>query len=427
MAQFAALSLVAVLAACDEETTVEPPAPPPQIQTTQSYSKSSTGLPNVEVFAMLTLSNGEFWIGTSQGIARYPSVTATQRIPGADGVINELNGLPNPKVRDIVEMDGVVYVATWGGGIAIYDITAGTWESRTPADDTADDVHPQNVSLGRFVAPGTGIIVQPGPNGILETVPQGDDRISGNNIIDGAGGNGIAETTAHRGLNGAIADLEPSPIEGKLYLATNDAISIYDPALDRFSSFTSLTREVVSAVGVRDTPGGIERWYGPRVETVEDDPPPPMPAAGITVWRGVSTFYTYTKVNSGLPEPNVNAIYFDADAGPDILWVATANSGVSRVQVGASTWTTYTALQGLPSNTVYSVVRAAAPGGGSTIWVATQNGVARLRGDGTWQGYNTSGGLAADRVRRVYSDDGLRLWIGYIDAGAARLNASGAK
>jgi hypothetical protein len=428
LTRFAALSLVAALAACDDETTVEPPPPVPQIATTQSYSKNtSTGLPNAEVYALLTLSNGEFWVGTAQGIARYPSVTATQRIPGPEGVINELNGLPNPKVRDMVEMNGKVYVATWGGGFAIYDVAGGTWESRTPADDTADDVHPQNVSLGRSVTPGSGVIVQPGPNGILETVPQGDDRISGNNIIDGASGNGIAETTAHRALNGSISDIEPSPVEGKLYLATNDAISIYEPALDRFSSFTSVTREIVSAVGVRDTPGGIERWYGPRVETVEDDPPPPMPAAGITVSRGVSTFYSLTKVNSGLPEPNVTAIFYDPDGGVDVLWVATANAGVSRVQVDASTWTNYTALQGLPSNTVYSVARAAAPGGGTTIWVATQNGVARLKGDGTWQGYNTGGGLAGDRVRKVYSDDGLRLWIGYVDAGAARLNASGAQ
>lgn len=422
VARLAAVSLVAALAACDEEVTVEPPPPPPQIATEQSYAKSSTGLPNNEVYAFLVLSNGEFWVGTEQGIARYPSISATARIPGDDGVINELNGLPNPKVRDIVEMDGKVYVATWGAGIAIYDLGAGTWESRTPADDVADDVHPQNVSLGRSVTPGTGIIVQPGPNGVLETLPQGDDRISGTNIIDGASGNGIAETTAHRGLNGSVSDLEPSPIEGKLYLATNDAISIYDPALDRFSSFTSLTRELVSAVGVRDTPAGIERYYGPRVETVEDDPPPPMPAPGITVSRGIATFFTYTQVNSGLPEPNVTAIFYDPDAGLDVLWVATANSGVSRVQVEAKTWTTYTTLEGLPSNTVYSVARAAAPSVvGSTVWVATQNGIAFLQSNGIWQGYNTGGGLAADRVRKVYSDDGLRLWIGYVDAGAARI------
>lgn len=152
-----------------------------------------------------------------------------------------------------------------------------------------------------------------------------------------------------------------------------------------------------------------------------------MPAAGITVSRGPSTVYTYTMVNSGLPEPNVTAIFYDPDAGTDIFWVATANKGVSRVVVDAKTWTTYTTVEGLPSNTVNAITRAAAPGVGTTIWVATQNGVARLEGTGTWQAYNTSGGLASDRVRKVYSDDGQRLWIGYIGDGAAKLNPTNAE
>jgi ligand-binding sensor domain-containing protein len=358
------LALVAVLAACDDTTTVPAPELPPQISTTQSYAKGSTGLPNGDVYAMLTLSNGEFWIGTEQGIARYASIDATKRIAGDDGVINELNGLPNPKVRDMAELNSKVYVATWGGGFGIYDIAGGTWTSR--------------------------------------------------NVVNGL-------------RNSSIADIAVSTDENKVYLATNDGVSIYDPTADTFSSFVTLTRPVVSAVAVRNSTGGFERWYGPRVETIEDDPPPPMPAAGITVSRGSSTVYTYTMVTSGLPEPNVTAIFYDSDAGTDIFWVGTANKGVSRVAVDASTWATYTTVQGLPSNTVYAITRAAAPGGGTTIWVATQNGVARLEGTGTWQGYNTSGGLASDRVRKVYSDDGQHLWIGYINGGAARLNPTSAK
>jgi ligand-binding sensor domain-containing protein len=138
------------------------------------------------------------------------------------------------------------------------------------------------------------------------------------------------------------------------------------------------------------------------------------------VSRG-SAVYVYTEENSGLPESNVNAIYFDDD--DDLFWVAVSTQGVSSVDVDNSIWTNYTTVQGLPSNTVYSVTRAASPevGSTSTIWVATQNGIARLKSDGTWQGYSTSGGLSSDRVRRVYSDNGLNLWCGYIAGGAARL------
>ena len=121
-----ALGLIAALAACDDEKTVAPPPPAPQIPVSQTYSKGSNGLPSNDVYTILTLSNGEFWIGTEQGIARYASISATSRISGTDGVINELNGLPNPKVRDIAELNGMVYVATWGGGLAIYDIASDT-------------------------------------------------------------------------------------------------------------------------------------------------------------------------------------------------------------------------------------------------------------------------------------------------------------
>lgn len=355
VASLAALSMITVFVGCEgeEETTVAPPAPPPQITTVQAYS----GLPDNDVFAMLVLSNGEFWIGTEQGIAVYASVTATQRM----GLVNELNGLPNPKVRDLAELDSKVYVATWGGGFAIYDIAGNTWTSRSVA-------------------------------------------------------NGLR--------NSSVTDIEVSPDENKVYMATNDGVSIYDPVADTFASFTTLTRPVVGAVAVRNSMSGFERWYGPRVESIEDESQGPLPAAGITVSRGAAVF-TYTMVNSGLPEANVNAIFYDSGAGAlgeDLFWVATANNGVSQVSVDQSTWTTYTTVQGLPSNTVYSVARI-----DGTIWVATQNGVARLKVDGTWQGYNTGGGLAADRVRRVYTDDGQRLLIGYIKSGAARLDPNSAQ
>ncbi len=367
-ARIATLALIVAVAACEEEVTVAPPGLPPQIATQQSYVKGSRSLPNNDVYALLAVSNGELWIGTEQGIARFPSLTATQH-DGPSDIVNELNGLPNPKVRDMVELLGKVYVATWGGGIGIYDIAGNAWTSRNVADGLT---HP-------YVAD---------------------------------------------------AEVAADELGGRVYFATSDGVSIYDPAANSFTPFDNLTREVVSTVAVRNSTGGFERWYGPRVETVEDDPPPPMPDAGITISRGANTVFTVTTENSGLPEPNVNAIYYDPldpAAAEGIFWVGTSSAGVSRVSVDQSLWTTYTPTSGLPSSTVYSVTRAAAPVGGSTIWVATQDGVARLKGDGEWQGYNTGGGLAADRVRVVYSPDASRLWIGYVGGGAARLDAQGAK
>jgi ligand-binding sensor domain-containing protein len=347
----AALVLAAGFIACgDDESSVAPPPAAPQITTTQAYTKGSDGLPNNDVYALITVSTGEFWVGTDQGIARYPSVDATKR----SGLFDELNGLPSRRVRDIVEMSGKVYVATWGGGLGIYEIATGLWTSKTTA-------------------------------------------------------NGLR--------SGEITDLDASPTENRIYVATANQVSILNAGTGTFTSFTGATRPVVSAVSVRDVASGIERWYAPRIESIEVDPE--LEPAGITVSKG-ATVYDMTEGNSGLPEPCVTAIYYDAVASE--FWVAMCTEGVCKVNVETSTWTQYTDANGLPSNTVYGIARA-----NNAMWVATQNGVARQKADGSWQGYNSGGGLVSDRVRRVYSDDGQRLWIGYINAGAARLNPASAE
>jgi hypothetical protein len=73
-------------------------------------------------------------------------------------------------------------------------------------------------------------------------------------------------------------------------------------------------------------------------------------------------------------------------------------------------------IQGLPSNTVYSLAYA-----NGILWAATLNGLAKRVGEHRWQGYNRGGGLQSDRVRVVYSPDGDRLYVGFIEGGAARV------
>jgi ligand-binding sensor domain-containing protein len=125
-------------------------------------------------------------------------------------------------------------------------------------------------------------------------------------------------------------------------------------------------------------------------------------------------------VNSGLLEPNVNDIFYDADT--DLFWVAFSTRGLAVVDVDASMWTYFNMRNGLPSNVVYSVTKV-----GETIWVGTQNGVARQLGDGNFRGYGRSGGLPGDRVRRLYSNDSNSLWAALIENGAVELDPASAQ
>ncbi len=346
-----ALGVLAVVAACSETTLPPPPGLPPQIETLASYSYSNTGLTNNDVYAFLAVSNGEFWIGGASGIARFPDENATSRDP--DAYVSEITGLPNSKVRVMVEYSGKVYVGTWGGGVGVYDVAGGTWTA-----------------------------IQQRTNGLR---------------------------------NNSIADIEVSAESGgRIYFATNDGVSIYNPATQTFTSVVTppLLDKLVSSIEVVDFSGTINRWYGPRNEVRLT--PAQILVHGITVTRTPGTTYTYTPANSGIAEPNVNDILYDSDR--QSYWVAYGSKGIAEVSLTQKTWTTDTLVQGLPSNTVYSITRA-----NGIMWAATLNGLAKRVGEHKWQGYDRGGGLQADRVRAVYSPDGDRLYVAFMDGGAARV------
>ena len=154
-------------------------------------------------------------------------------------------------------------------------------------------------------------------------------------------------------------------------------------------------QSTISSVAVTEAAGVVQRWYGPRVEIGV--------AAnyqqyyGILVSKNTSAEYKYSTVNSGLVERNVNDIFYDAVR--QTYWVSYVTQGISEVNVDTKTWTDYTVVQGLPSNTVYAIVRASdGSASGTTLWAATQGGLAKLNSTATtWQGYGRSGGLPGDR------------------------------
>src|SRR5882672_9511129 len=109
---------LAVVAGCTNDPVIpKPPKQPPQLTTTVSYinTNDNHGLPSNDVNAFLTLSNGELWVGTAAGVARYPSINAGSKPPVAPAatIVNEINGLPHPLVKSMVELDSKVYVGTW--------------------------------------------------------------------------------------------------------------------------------------------------------------------------------------------------------------------------------------------------------------------------------------------------------------------------
>ena len=181
-----------IAAACEEDTTVTPPAAPPQITHGPWYTKTfnsagiQTGLQNNDVFDMLVRTDNTVWIANEGGVAVYPDLNTTTRSVG----YNELNGMSNPKARRIIEYNNQLWVATWGGGVNLYDIASDTWSA--------------------FRTTGRGLT---------------NDQ--------------VADIALHNGL---------------LFFATNDGVSIYNPATDtwqRFQEAQGLMVPFVSSVEVK--------------------------------------------------------------------------------------------------------------------------------------------------------------------------------
>ena len=176
-----ALGLLASVA-CNNSTNLPPaPAPPKQIGTSVSYTKTvnskgeTTGLPSNEVYSFLTISTGEFWVGTNAGVARFANINTNTLGPG--DIVNEISGLPHPEVRCMAEYSGRVFVGTWGGGIGVYNIANNSWAQ-----------------------------IRPGTTGLVD---------------------------------GFISGMAVSPDEDRIYFSTNNGVSIYDPTAHTFKHFTT--------------------------------------------------------------------------------------------------------------------------------------------------------------------------------------------
>ncbi len=333
---------------CDEDNGVQPPPPPPQIPVLAKYAKNvdpTKGLQSNDVYDVFVDSNGKTWFATSFGVSRFDGTTS-------EAVYNQNNGLPNPKCRSIAELGGRLYVATWGGGVGIYDMNGDFWTK-------------------------------------LNT----DSGLT----------------------NNLVADIDV--YNNQVYFATNGGVAIYThnkqlPVRQRWVKYTgdNILGSFVSCVEADSTPRGVEKWYGP---TGDDVAVGRESTRGITVIRETSWLpIHYTITNSDLPEPRINDIFYDAEM--DEFWVATKRKGLAKVDVSGSSWTIYTTGDGLPADLVYSVTKVA-----GEIWVGTQNGLAKQLSNGRFKAYGQSSGLPGDRVRVVYTDPQNRLWLGFVQAGAA--------
>lgn len=327
------------LGACHEESTPPPPPKPPQLPL-QIFNRQS-GLPNNEVFDILTDSQGRTWFATNENLGLLEGGNLSR--------IGQPEGLLHPNLRCLAEFGGKIYIGSWGGGVLIYD--GASWEALVTRD------------------------------GLL----------------------------SNKIYSVAVDD-------SSLWFATIKGVSQYVPDSDKFISYvgvlpknrwTPVKKGILqsintSSVEVANTSRGPEVWFGAKYQFV-------------TVWRPeIEDYFVYNLSNSAIPGEGINDILYNADDG--LYWVAFALYGVASIDVDNSAWRQYTMVDGLPSDVVYSIALDQA----GRLWVGTNGGVARKEGD-TFLAFTKGSGLPDERVQKVYSAPDGEIWLGFVDAGAARI------
>jgi signal transduction histidine kinase/ligand-binding sensor domain-containing protein/CheY-like chemotaxis protein/HPt (histidine-containing phosphotransfer) domain-containing protein len=327
----------------------------PKTRTLDSYKASSAlgVLPNDVVYSILRDASGELWIGTNGGgVARMDRTRRSFTAFVADP--NDPGALPSGKmISTLVDSRGSLWASVYGGGIHRYDEKTGKW---THFRHSSSD-----------------------PSSI------GDD----------------------------ICFYLYEDREGRLWAATNDGLSLYDPARNGFKTYrhvdgdpNTIGSSIVTAI-LEDPAGklwvgtyttGLDLWdratgkwrhftYDSKDPTsISDNLVNSMVYDGegrlwVSTNNGLSRLegppesgrfkrYVYDPAKKdGISSNSVQRVYLDSRGS---LWISTRGGGVLRYRPDNDDFDHFTRRDGLPNNIVYSILEDRS----TNLWFVTQTGIA---------------------------------------------------
>lgn len=284
------ISALAWTFGCNDDPSRPPaPAPPPQLPLVVFNASPSTPasrrLPDNEVFDIFEDSQGRIWFSTDAGVA--------MKDGSADIVVfDDFAGIPNRKCRNVTELNGKIWVGTWGGGVASYDGTL-PWVA----------------------------------------LPIANNRIVDGQVFDLAADDSSIWAGTVAGLSQYIDD----PTR---------------PEFQRFKQYTNRLGSdpgdlVISAVVPHDSPTrGPEVWVAKRGI-------PSQPGGGISVIKFPFGATHFRPDNTAIPGRELSDLVYDTTRG--VFWATFPNDGLAWVDVDSSVWKRFTTAEGFMSDVMYSV------------------------------------------------------------------------
>jgi hypothetical protein len=308
------------------------------------------------------------------------------------------SNFPRNSVQDVYESGGVIYAATFSGGVATLDVAAGatTWT----VYNTGNSNLPNNNCFGVYES-----------DGVIYAATSGGDVAT---LDVGAGATiwTVYNTSNSNFPYAAVLGVYESG--GVIYAATSGGgVATLDVGAGAMiwtvynTSNSNLPHDDVT--GVYESGGVIYAATGGGVAT-------------LAVGAGATTWTVYDTSNSNLPSNGVSSVY---ESG-GVIYAATYGSGLATLDVGAGamTWMVYnTSNSNLPQNTVTGVYES-----DGVIYAATFGGVATLDVGASamiWTVYNKSNSnLPNNNISSVYESDGV-IYAATEGGGVATLDLGG--
>ncbi|UCG52729.1 MAG: hypothetical protein JSW58_04040 [Candidatus Latescibacterota bacterium] len=337
---------------CGDDTTKPPPPPAPPAVDMRMVS----GLPDIDVYNVFVDSQGRTWFSTEQGLAMAESDPTI-----VDSVYNDFDGIPNRKCRGVAELNGKIFVGTWGNGIGFADDTA-IYDANTPWSQLTVD----------------------------------DGLISGR-VYDIA----VDDTS-----------LWVATVAGITQYVDNEALEMEDRWIDHTDDTGT---GVVTSILFQVTPTrGPEVWFS---EVIRDSLGVLLP--GGVKFLGFPGFQHFTTASSGIPSDDVNQVVYDPLN--DLFWSAHVSNGIASVDVDSRVWSQMTMEDGLVSDLVTSIginhLDDEWPAG--TMWVGTPAGLSRIKPNGNISNYIKGSGMPTEQVRKIYVDRFDHVWVVFVENSVA--------
>lgn len=360
---------------------------------------------NLLVISMAETGDGKLWMGTRDAGLFYLSGGRVTRVTA---------GLPDQKVNSLLAAgDRDLWVGTdaglvrWNGTELTRERTPRSLERAqitTLAKDRDANIWVASAQgISRITPSGVSLAAQSGPP---------------------AGGEMVALFEDHEGSLWVGNSRGIERFRDTLFLS-------YDPAvLSRSENYGPLYVDVGGHTWFAPSSGGLFRLQGEKAEKIgndglasdvvysisgsDDDVWLARQKGGLTHLHSqgaTTTARTYT-ARDGLPRDTVYTVHRNRDG---TVWAGTLNGGVSRFQNGK--FTTYTTANGLASNTISAIEE----GSDGAMWFATPNGVSEFNQD-RWKVFTGRDGLPPGGVNCLLADSAGVLWLGTA-SGIAFLNA----